>query len=211
MDVRLKRLIVISAIVVAIAFIATIIYFLVVPKVPSTQNSDKTVIIDNYTDYTKHISSDSFGSLGNYLYEFIQKPNKGVYHATITDGSYNYSPNSWFSDFIVKLEDSDVSWKVSMQTIKNGDINGDISVTCNSGGDACLATSGTMNPSTALQDLLPITTPDYIIAIQKNNYDALSVIYYDQEGTGKTKALEKIKSLGFKPEDYSIQYYYGGH
>jgi len=211
MDPRVKRTVIISGSIFIVVTIALIIYFLVVPKVPSTQNSDKTVIIDNYTDYTKNISSDSFGHLGNYLYNFIQKPSQGVYHATITEGSYDYSSDSWFSHFIVKLKDSDVSWKIQMQTIKNGDINGDISVTCNSGGDKCLSYSGTLNPKTVLQDLLPINTPDYIIAIQKNNYDAISIVYYDQAGTGKTKALEKIQSLGFKPEDYTITYYYGGH
>ena len=210
MDTRLKRIITIAAIIFIIGSIASIIYFIVVPRLPSTQNSDKTVIIDNYKDYTRRISSDSFGQLGNYLYNFIKEPNQGVYHASISDGSYDYSSTSWFSTFIVKMKDSDVSWKVSLQTLKSGEINGDMSVTCNSG-DACLATSGTLNPSTTLQALLPISTPEYIIALQKNNLNGISVVYYDQEGTGKTKALEKITSLGFKPEDYTIQYYYGGH
>jgi len=211
MNTRARRIIIIIVIVFIIGSIASIAYFLVTPRLPSTQYSDKTVIIDNYSDYTSHVSSDSFGSLGNYLYRFIQKPSQGVYHGVIVDGSYTYSLDSWFSNFIVKLAGSDVSWKVSMQTIKNGDINGDISIVCNSGGVACLSLSDTLNSSTALQDLLPINTLDYIITTQKDNYDALSVIYYNQEGTGKTQALEKIKSLGFKPEDYSIEYYYGGH
>ena len=208
---RTRRILTITAIVFAIGIIASVVYFLVVPRLPSTQDSNKTVIVDNYSDYTGHISSDSFGTLGNYLYRFIQKPSQGVYHATIVGGSYSYSSDSWFSKFIVKLKDSDVSWNVSMQTLNNGDINGDISIVCNSGGAACLSLSDTQDSKTALQDLLPINTPDYIIATQKNDYTGLSIIYYDQEGTGKTEAVEKIKSLGFKPEDYTITYYYGGH
>jgi hypothetical protein len=47
------------------------------------------------------------------------------------------------------------------------------------------------------------------MAYQKN-ISNISVVYYDQQGTGKEKALEKIKSLGFKPEDYKIEYFYGG-
>ncbi|MBC7565066.1 hypothetical protein H7100_02460 [Candidatus Saccharibacteria bacterium] len=211
MNTRAKKILIAAVAVFIIGSIAAIIYFLVVPRLPSTQQSDKTVIVDNYTDYTGHISPDSFGTLGNYLYRFIKTPGKGVYHATIVDTSYTYSSDSWFSRFVVKLVDSDISWKVSMQTIKNGDINGDISIVCNSGGAACLSLSDRLESSRVLQDLLPINTPDYIIAIQKNNYNGLSIIYYDQEGTGKNLALEKIKSLGFKPEDYSIQYYYGGH
>lgn len=211
MNTRAKRILIITAVIFIIGSIASIVYFLVTPRLPSTQDSNKTVIIDNYSHYTSYISSDSFGTLGNYLYRFIQKPSQSVYHAAIVDGSYTYSSDSWFSNFIVKLKDSDVSWKVSMQTLKNGDINGDISIVCNSGGATCLSLSDTLNSTTALQDLLPISTPDYIIATQKNDYNGLSIIYYDQAGAGKTKALEKIKSLGFKPEDYSITYYYGGH
>lgn len=211
MDPRKKRILIIAVIVFIIGSIAAIVYYSVIPKHPSTQDSTKTVIIDNYAKYTNHISSDSFGTLGNNLYRFIQKPSQDVYHATIVDGSYTYSSDSWFSNFIIKLTDNDISWKISMQTLQNGDINGDISIVCNSGGAACLSLSDTLDSKTALQDLLPINTPNYIIAIQKNNYNALSIIYYDQEGTGKTEALEKIKSLGFKPEDYSITYYYGGH
>ncbi|MDB5179826.1 MAG: hypothetical protein JWN12_458 [Candidatus Saccharibacteria bacterium] len=211
MDTRKKRILIIAIIVFIIGSIAGIVYYMVTPRLPSTQDSTKTVIIDNYSDYTGHISSNSFGTLGNYLYRFIQKPSQGVYHATIVDKSYTYAPDSWFSNFIVKLTDSDISWKVSMQTLDNGDINGDISIVCNSGGVACLSLSDTLDSKTTLQALLPINTPDYIIATQKNDYNGLSIIYYDQEGTGKTKALENIKSLGFKPEDYSITYYYGGH
>lgn len=211
MDTRRKRILIIAVIVFVIGSIAAIVYYIATPRLPAGQNSNKTVIIDNYARYTGHISSASFGELGNYLYRFIQNPNKGVYHSTIVDGSYTYASDSWFSHFIVKLTDSDVSWKVSMQTLNNGNINGDISIVCNSGGAACLSLSDTLDSKTALQDLLPINTPDYIIAIQKDNYNGLSIIYYDQAGTGKTEALDKIKSLGFKPEDYSIEYFYGGH
>lgn len=209
MNTRAKRILIISVIVFIIGSIASIIYFSLLPKLPSTQDSTETVIIDNYADYTEHISSDSFGQLGNYLYRFIETPTESTYHATITDGSYNYSSDSWFSNFTVTVVDSDVSWKVSMQTLKDGEINGDISIQCYSG-EKCLSFSDRLESTRALQDLLPINTPDYIIAIQQDNYDALSIIYYDQEGTGKTKALEKIESLGFTPESYSITYYYGG-
>lgn len=211
MDTRAKRILAISGGVFAIVVIVLIIVAFVIPRTPSTQYSDKTVIIDNYAEYTRHISPDSFGYLGNYLYGFIEKPSQGVYHATIVDGSYTYSSDSWFSKFIVKLKDSDISWNVSLQTTRNGEINGDIVITCKSGGSACLSVSDKMQSATALQDLLPLNTDDYIINYQQDNYDALSIIYYDRDGTGKSKALEKIKSLGFKPEDYTIKYYYGGH
>lgn len=211
MNTRTKRILTIAIIIFIIGSIAAIVYFLVTPKHPSTQDLHKTVLIDNYADYTSHISSDSFGTLGNYLYRFIPKPSQDVYHATIVDKSYTYASDSWFSNFIVKLQGGDVSWKVTMQTLNNGGINGDISVVCHSGGTACLSLSDILNSKTALQDSLPINTPDYIIATQKNDYNGLSIIYYDQEGTGKTEALDKIKSLGFKPEDYTITYYYGGH
>lgn len=210
MNTRAKRILIITAAIFIIGSIASVIYFLVSPKLPSTQDLNETVIIDNYANYTDRISSDSFGQLGNYLYRFIEKPSNNTYHATITDGSYTYSSDSWFSNFTVKIIDGDISWKVSMQTIKDGSINGDISIQCYSGA-ACLSLSDTLESTRVLQDLLPINTPNYIIAIQKGDYDALSIIYYDQEGTGKTKALAKIESLGFKPENYSITYYYGGH
>jgi hypothetical protein len=210
MDIRRKRILTITIIVLVISSIAAIIYFLVIPKIPATQKSSNTVIIDNYSGYTAHISSDSFGTLGNHLYSFMQKPTQSVYHATIEDGSYSYASDSWFSDFIVKLKDSDISWKISMQTLNNGDINGDISIVCNSGA-ACVSSSDAQEAKTTLQALLPINTSDYIIASQKDDFNGLSIIYYDEDGTGKAEALDKIKSLGFKPEDYTITYYYGGH
>jgi|GEM_PF-5460987 len=211
MDIRAKRTIIAIIIAFIVLCAAAVIYFFLAPKTPSTQNSDKTVIIDNYTEYTEHISRDSFGYLGNYLYKFIHSPKQGVYHGEIAEGSYTYDQDSWFSDFIIKLKDSDVSWKISLQTTKDGEINGDISVTCNSGGSACVSLSSKMESQSALQDYLPITTDDYIMSYSKDDYNTLSVVYYDQEGIGKAKALEKITSLGFKPEDYSINYYYGGH
>lgn len=209
MDTRTKRILIIFG-VIFIASCITLVLYLLFPKLPSTQQSDKTVIIDNYSKYTDHISSNSMGSLGNYLYRFINNPDKGVYHADIVDGSYTYSPDSWFSKFVVKLKDSDISWNVTIQTTDEGDINGDISITCKSGGAACLSVSDTINSSTVLQDRLPITESNYIISYQTNNYDVISIVYYDQKGIGKAEALEKIKSLGFKPEDYKIEYFYGG-
>jgi hypothetical protein len=208
MDIRAKRILIVFG-VIFIAGCIALIFYLLSPKLPSTQQSDKTVIIDNYTEYTEHISSDSFGSLGNYLYRFINKPDKGVYHAEVIEGTYTYASDSWFSKFTVRVKDSDISWNVSLQTLKNGDINGDISVTCNSG-SMCVSQSGTTNSTSVLQDMLPLTSDDYIISYQTKNYDAISIVYYDQKGIGKAKALEKIKSLGFKPEDYKIEYFYGG-
>lgn len=207
MDIRTKRLVIIAGVIFLLSVIGLLIYGFLIPKLPSTQNSDKTVIIDNYADYTEHISSDSFGYLGNYLYEFIKNPNKGVYHATIVNNSYSYAPESWFSKFTVKVTDTDATWKISMQTLKDGSINGDIGVTCDSG-SACKSLTERL-PSATLQSYLPLTTNDYIIAYQKGE-DRISIVYYDPEGAGKTKALEKIQSLGFKPEDYSIEYFYGG-
>lgn len=207
MDLRNRRLIIISGIVFAVIVIAMVAVYFFIPKTPSTQDSDKTVIIDNYSKYTEHISEASFGYLGNYLYEFIKNPTKGVYHATIVDDSYTYASDSWFSKFIVKVEDSDISWKVSMQTLRDGSINGDIGITCASG-SSCISFSEKL-PSATLQSYLPLTTNDYIIAYQRGS-DSISVVYYDHEGVGQAKALEKIKSLGFKPEDYKIEYFYGG-
>src|SRR4051812_42316923 len=103
MDLRTRRILIISGAVVVVGFIALLVFYFLVPKAPSTQHSDKTVIIDNYTDYNRNISSNSYGVLGNYLYEFIKNPDKGVYHASIVEGSYTYSSTSWFSKFIVKL------------------------------------------------------------------------------------------------------------
>lgn len=210
MNIRRKRLLIIAIIVFVVGSIAAIIYYSGVQRYPSTQELHKTVVIDNYANFTTHISSDSFGTLGNNLYRNIQKPNLDVYHATIVDGSYTYSSDSWFSNFILKLIGNDISWKISMQTLQNGDINGDVSIVCNSGA-ACLSLSDTEGAKTTLQSLLPINTPDYIIASQKDDFNGLSIIYYDEAGTGKTEALDNITSLGFKPEDYTITYYYGGH
>ena len=204
---RNKRLLVIGGIVFAIIIAVMLIIYFFIPKLPSTQNSERTVIIDNYAKYTQHISADSFGYLGNYLYEFIEEPDKSVYHATIVDGSYTYAPESWFSKFTIKVEGSDITWKVSLQTLKNGEINGDIGITCGDG-ESCVSLSDRL-PSATLQSYLPLTTNDYIIAYQKAA-NSISIVYYDKEGTGKTKALEKITSLGFKPEDYKIEYFYGG-
>ena len=210
MDLRAKRVLTIAGVAFAIITIGFVLFYILTPKLPSTQLSDKTVVIDNYRDYTKYISSDSLGILGNYLYNFINKPTKGVYHARIIDESYSYSSESWFSKFVVQLEDSDTAGNISMQTIKGGEIPGDISVTCKAGGDSCLKKSPVSNPDPSLQAFLPITSNDYIISYQTKNIDILSIVYYDQQGTGKEKALEKIKSLGFKPEDYKIEYFYGG-
>lgn len=209
MDMRTKRIFIISSIVFALGIIAVVVFYFLTPKLPSTQNSDKTVIIDNYAKYTRYISSDSFGTLGNNLYRFIDKPSQGVYHAAIVEETYTYAQDSWFSEFTVKLKDSDISWDIRMQTVNNGDINGDVSITCASGA-TCLSLSDTMNSRTELQDYLPLNADEYVIAYQKKD-NTLSVVYYDQDGLGKTKALEKIRSLGFKPENYTIEYYYGGH
>lgn len=208
MDTYTRKRVVLFITVFIIASITIIVVALFINRGPSTQKSDKTVVIDNYSRYTQHISADSFGDLGNYLYRFIKNPNKGIYHAEVVDNSYTYSSASWFSDFIVKLKESDVSWKIRLQTIKNGDINGDISVTCNTGD--CLSFSDQINSKPLLQAYLPLSTYDYIIAGKTNDFKSLSIVYYDQQGTGKEKALEKIRSLGFNPDDYTIEYHYGG-
>lgn len=210
MDTRLKRILVITGVIFTAGIIALLVFYFITPRPPATQNSDKTVIIDNYSKYTNHISSDSFGYLGNYLYEFIKNPKQGMYHATVVDNSYTYSSESWFSKFTVQLIGSDVSWKISMQTINTGAITGDIAVTCNAGSSLCSSFSDIRNSKTTLQDLLPINTAEYIIANQKDSSSKLSIIYYDNGNIGKTKAIEKIKSLGFDPNNYTIQYYYGG-
>ncbi len=210
MDKQFKRVVTILIVVFTVLIIVAIVYALI-PKKPSTQASDKTVIIQNYSQYTEHISPDSFGYLGNYLYKFIKEPSKGIYEANIVANSYTYTSNSQFSNFIVKLEGNDIAWKISMQTLNSGEINGDVGIFCHSGGDACLSvSSGTRNAKSTLQSKLPITTNDFIISNQLRAKDKISVVYYDQEGTGKTKALDKIKELGFKPEDYTIEYFYGG-
>lgn len=205
---RGKKVFLIAGVSFAVLVLGLLIYYFISSGNPSTQKSDKTVVIDNYKEHTQYISSNSYGYLGNYLYEFIKDPKQGVYHAEITKGSYSYDSRSWFSKFVVKLKDGNISWNISMQTLKNGDINGDIRVTCESGD--CISASERMNSNNALQDELPITTNDFIISQGKDDYKTLTVVYYDTAGEGKTKALEKIKSLGFKPEDYTIKYFYGG-
>lgn len=205
---RSKRIIIIAIVAFAVLVVGLLLFYFFSSKYPSTQNAEKTVIIDNYKEYTEHISPDSFGYLSNYLYEFMKDPKQSIYHAEIVEGTYTYNSQSWFSKFTVKVKDSDISWKVSMQTLKNGEINGDIGVTCESG--SCISISERMNSTEALQDLLPITKNDFIISQSKDNYDSLSIIYYDQEGIGKSEALKEIESRGFKPEDYIIEYHYGG-
>lgn len=210
MDIRSKQKLVIAGIVFIVGIAALLLFSFLNSRPPATQYSDKTVIIDNYASYTDHISPDSFGYLGNYLYEFIKDPQQGIYHATIVNNSYSYSLESQSSKFTVQLVSSDLSWKVSIHTTRNGGINGDISVICEPSNSSCLSLSEVRNPKTTLQSMLPLNTADYIIAYQKDNRDILSIIYYDNNNIGKTKALEKIKSLGFKPEDYTIKYFYGG-
>ena len=68
MDIRAKRIVIITSVIFTIGVIGMVLFYFLVPKIPSTQFSDKTVIIDNYAKFTKYISSDSMGSLGNYLY-----------------------------------------------------------------------------------------------------------------------------------------------
>ena len=60
-------------------------------------------------------------------------------------------------------------------------------------------------------DLSNLIELNKVSSFNTNDINVLSVVYYDQEGIGKSKALEKITSLGFNPEDYTINYYYGGH
>lgn len=210
MDPNKKRLVIILISIFLLVVIGLVVYYFITSRYPSTQRSDETVFIDNYTSYTEHISADSFGYLGNYLYEFIDTPSKGVYHAMIVDETYTYNDENWFSKFDVAVKDSDIVWSISMQTIESGEINGDISVTCISG--SCVSRSEEFSPNASvLQDYLPITTDEFIMTYQSNDYDTLSVVYYDQEGIGQAKALEKITSLGFNPDDYTIEYFYGGN
>ncbi len=209
MNRKALLILIVTAAIFIIISVVLVIYFASIPKIPPTQTADKTVIIDNFSDYTTYISPESFGYLGNDLYRYIKDPTKSVYHASIVDGSYKYSPESWFSTFTVKLKDGDTSWNVSMQTTRKGEINGDTVITCRTS-DACISLED-MFVKPTLQAYLPLSTDDYIIAYQKDNQDILSVVYYDKAGLGKEKALEKIWSLGFKPEDYTIKYFYGGH
>ena len=206
MNVRGKKVLIVSLVAFALFVITPILLFLVNTPEPLS----KTVVIRNSAQYTSHISSESFKGLGDYLYNFIQDPRQEIYYATIIDGSYTYSARSLFSEFTVAVDDSNIAWKISMQTLKTGEINGDIVVTCVSG-EACLSVSAKSNPTATLQSYLPLNTNDYIISFETDNINVLSVVYYDQEGVGKSKALEKITSLGFNPEDYTINYYYGGH
>lgn len=207
---RAKRIIIIALVIFIVGSVASILFFLIKPKDQASKDPNTVVVvIDNYKKYTKYISPASFTRLGSYLPHFITKPTEDTYHATIVDNSYTYAPDSWFSTFIVKLNDNDTSWKVSMQTIKDGSVSGEIKVTCNSG-DLCLS-APKENAKKTLQEYLPLSSIDYIIASKKDNPQALSIVYYDQTGTGQSKALEKIKSLGFNPDDYSIEYHYGGH
>lgn len=210
MDNRAKKILLIYGGIIGVLVIAAVV-FLLLPKLPSTQNSEETVIIDNFADYTEHISADSFGILGNYLYTFINKPSEKVYHAEVVENSYTYNKNTRLSKFTVAVKDSSIAWSISLQTVNKGEINGDIGVTCKSGGSACLSLSDRMNSSRKLQDLLPITEDEYIINYQTNNTDVISVVYYDRAGEGKRLALEKITSLGFKPEDYKLEFFYGGN
>ena len=198
MKPSIKRALIISSVIIGVIIIASLVYYLATPKLPSTQHSSETVIIDNYSKYTAQISSDSFGYLGNYLFTFIKEPSKKVYHAVVVDNSYSYDSTSWFSKFKIKL-----------QTLKDGEINGDIGIACIKG-SSCLSLSSKTAP-TIIQAQLPISTDDYIIGYRKGDLTTLSVVYYDKAGTGKEKALEKIRSLGYKPEDYTIEFHYGGH
>lgn len=209
MKPSIKRALIISSVIIGVIIIASLVYYLATPKLPSTQHSSETVIIDNYSKYTAQISSDSFGYLGNYLFTFIKEPSKKVYHAVVVDNSYSYDSTSWFSKFKIKLQDSDVEWDVKLQTLKDGEINGDIGIACIKG-SSCLSLSSKTAP-TIIQAQLPISTDDYIIGYRKGDLTTLSVVYYDKAGTGKEKALEKIRSLGYKPEDYTIEFHYGGH
>ena len=203
-----KRNITIVILLITIFIILPIVLFLLSNK---ALTESKVVVIDNSSDHSKNISSSAFSNLGSFLYNFINNPDQEIYHGTIKEGSYSYSSSTWFSRFIVELNNSDVSWNVQMQTLKTGELNGNISVSCNSGGEACLSVSAKSNPTATLQSYLPLNTNDYIISFNTNDINVLSVVYYDQEGVGKSKALEKITSLGFNPEDYTINYYYGGH
>ena len=202
-----KKAVIIIGGVFAIGIVLLLLIFFFTNK---TETRTKTVTIKNSSQYTSHIAPESFIELGDYLYNFIDNPDKEVYNATVVDGSYSYSTTSWFSEFTVAVDDSDIAWEISMQTLKTGEINGDIGVTCVSG-EACLSVSAKSNPTATLQSYLPLNTNDYIISFNTNDINVLSVVYYDQEGIGKSKALEKITSLGFNPEDYTINYYYGGH
>lgn len=210
MDTRVKRIVIISSIIFTVSIIGVLIFYFLAVRNSSPLDAEGMVIIDNSSDYSEHISSDSFEKLGSYLYEFIKEPTQEEYHATIISGSYSYAPDSWFSKFIVEAKGKDISWNVLIQTLNDGSVGGDIVITCKSG-SACSDVSQKEDSTKTLQNFLPINTNDYIISQKLDDPYTLSVVYYDQTDVGKKKALEKIKSLGFDPEDYNIHYYYGGH
>ena len=137
-----------------------------------------------------------------------------IYHATIRDNTFENTSNS--ISFTVDIPLIQMSWYVSQNISSNGEPFSDAYIGCISEEDAiypvttCLDQDNgfmTDEESTLIEitKILPLAGPSYKVSYSITDKKITLIITY-YTSTGNEDALKAIKSLGYDPSNYTINY-----
>lgn len=213
--------------IVILAYIGFIVIVLVVSLIiknlstSSNNSTDKTIIIDNQSSYSKGVNPAVFSNISGSAYSITSlniENAENTYHGIIRDNTFSNITNNSVS-FILDIPSIKVSWLVGQGLDNTGAPLSDTSVLCVTESqaiypllDICKDISTGFQTSDQLKfmeivKILPLTGPTYSVGFSKStvsdNYTLIITTY--SEG-GKQDALNAIKLLGYNPDNYEITY-----
>lgn len=210
-----------------VQIIAIVLVLFVVVPITTTLllkygQSSNTIIIDNKSSYDKDIDSDVFTNIANSAYSATSHSIKNAektYHGTIRKDTFKNIANDNVS-FILDIPSVKISWSVSQALDNTGSPLSDASIKCVTKEQAiytllgnCVDQSSGGKTSEQIEflkivQILPLSGPSYNVTYSiSTNSSYLVVTYYTD--TGKQDALDAIKSLGYNPDNYAINYING--
>lgn len=213
-----KLIITISLIIVIFFIIPIIIYvFYLIGSNPNL-NKDRSVIIDNQSEYNKDIDPNIFKQISSSTYGIAilnDSSNAKNYHAKIRKDSF--IKEDFLMSFILDIESINVSFKASQATNIYGNLLSDAAIECVSDDKKIYSKDCndlsfnriSKEQSTKLNIIydLPLYGLNFFIDPGGENKDGTMIlnIKYGEE-KNKQEALDMIKYYGFNPNDYEIKY-----
>lgn len=214
-----RRLIItISLIIVIFFIIPIIIYVFYLIGNNSNFNKDRSVTIDNQSEYSKGIDQNIFNQISSSTYGIAilndTNPVKN-YHAIIRKDSF--VKEKFLISFILDIESINVSLKASQSTNIYGNSLSDAAIECVSDNKKIYSKDCTdlsfnrisKERSTKLDIIydLPLYGVNFFINPGGANKDGTMIldIKYSEE-KNKQEALDMIKYYKFNPNDYEINY-----
>jgi len=188
----------------------------------STSPTSEVVIIDNRGDYSG-VSQEAWDSIGTTTYAAV-RTNKidgleSVYHGTIRKNTFSLS-DSRVASFILDIPSLQLSWQVAQGLTEEKLPFSDASVLCITEDKAVYPITKTcidissggftaeQQKQLAISSILPLQGPTYRIVLQpsttKEGSYALAITTYSV--AGRQDALQALRALEYKPEDYEIVY-----